>query len=74
MIASLKHNVATLWEALAPYKNQLDIASIGVLLATLFSWIPHVTAIVTLAWSLIRLYETKTVQSWLEKRREGDKA
>tara|TARA_B110000285_G_scaffold230724_1_gene297864 strand:- start:263 stop:439 length:177 start_codon:yes stop_codon:yes gene_type:complete len=45
----------------------MDITSIGVLLGSLASILPHVAAIFTIVWTCIRIYETKTVQSWLKK-------
>jgi hypothetical protein len=69
-LAEVKHSVHVFWGAIEPYKNQLDLASVGLLLATLFSLIPHLTAVVTLVWSLVRLYETATVQNWLARRRQ----
>ena len=45
----------------------LDITSIGVLLGSLAEVLPHVAAIFTLVWTCIRIYETKTVQKWLNK-------
>jgi hypothetical protein len=44
-----------------------DILSIGVVLATLASWLPSVAAAFTIVWTAIRIYETKTVQSLLGK-------
>lgn len=43
-------------------KNFLDAASIGTALATLAGWLPHLAAAASLVWSLIRIYETKTMQ------------
>jgi hypothetical protein len=43
-------------------KHALDAASIGTALATLVGWFPHMAAGASLVWSLIRIYETKTVQ------------
>ena len=45
----------------------LDITSIGVLLGSLAEILPHVAAIFTIVWTSIRIYETKTVQKWLNK-------
>jgi chromate transport protein ChrA len=42
-----------------------DILSIGVVLATLASWLPSIAAIFTIIWTAIRIYETRTVQSLL---------
>ena len=55
-----------------PIKDQelvhvLDVTSIGVLLGSLANILPHVAAIFTIVWTCIRIYETKTVQKWLNK-------
>ena len=42
-----------------------DILSIGVVLATLASWLPSIAAIFTIVWTAIRIYETRTVQNLL---------
>ena len=44
-----------------------DILSIGVVLATLASWLPAIAAIFTIIWTAIRIYETQTVQGLLGK-------
>jgi hypothetical protein len=46
-------------------KHCVDVASIGTALATLVGWFPHMAAAASLTWSLIRIYETKTVQNFL---------
>lgn len=38
-----------------------DILSIGVVLATLASWLPSIAAIFTIIWTAIRIYETETM-------------
>jgi hypothetical protein len=55
-----------------PIKDQelvhvLDVTSIGVILGSLANILPHVAAIFTIVWTCIRIYETKTVQKWLNK-------
>ena len=47
--------------------HALDITSIGILLGSLAEILPHVAAIFTIVWTCIRIYETKTVQKWLNK-------
>ena len=42
-----------------------DILSIGVVLATLASWLPAIAALFTIIWTAIRIYETQTVQGLL---------
>lgn len=46
-------------------KYLLDVASVGTLLATLASWLPSMAAILTIIWTAIRIWETKTVRGWL---------
>ncbi len=42
-----------------------DVASFGVLGATLLQWLPAVAALFTIVWTSIRIYETRTVQKLL---------
>jgi hypothetical protein len=44
-----------------------DVVSIGTVAATLVEWLPAVAAILTIVWTLIRIYETDTVQKLLKK-------
>jgi len=45
----------------------VDFTSIGVLLGSLVNILPAVAAIFTIVWTCIRIYETKTIQKWLNK-------
>ncbi|MFZ6755749.1 hypothetical protein ACO0K9_00900 [Undibacterium sp. Ji50W] len=45
----------------------LDAISIGTIAATLAGWLPGMAALASLVWSLIRIYETKTVQGWIKR-------
>lgn len=38
-----------------------DVLSIATLLGSLASLLPHVAAVLTITWTLIRIWETKTV-------------
>ena len=49
-------------------KHVIDYTSIGVAFGSLLQWLPSVAAILSIVWTLIRIYETKTVQSWLKRR------
>ena len=51
-------------------KHFIDTLSIGATIAALAGWLPLVAALASLIWSVIRIYETKTVQRWLRKGRE----
>jgi len=46
-----------------------DAVSLGVVLATIAEWLPAVAALLTVVWTAIWIYETKTVQRML--RRQG---
>ena len=54
-------------------KQLLDATSIFTAVGTFFSWLPHLAAIFTIIWTGIRIYETKTVQSWLWNHRVKQK-
>lgn len=43
-----------------------DGLSIGTVAATIAGWLPHIAAVLSIIWTLIRIYETKTVQDWLK--------
>lgn len=49
----------------------VDAISIGTVLATLAGWLPSMAAAASLIWTVIRIYETKTVQGWLKGRKNG---
>lgn len=51
-------------------KHLLDALSIGTMLGTLFQMLPNIAALITILWTAIRIYETKTVQAWLGKTPE----
>jgi hypothetical protein len=50
-----------------PVKYVLDGASIVTALATLTEALPAIAALFTIIWTVIRIYETKTVQGWVNK-------
>ena len=49
-------------------KHVIDGASIATVLGTLANILPAMAALFTIIWTAIRIYETKTVQSWLKKK------
>lgn len=51
-------------------KHIVDAFSVLTMLGTLMQWLPSVAALVTIVWTSIRIYETKTVQGWLKKFRD----
>ena len=50
-------------------KHLIDWTSIGVVLGTLMNFLPAIAALTSLIWTCIRIYETKTIQGWLAKRK-----
>ena len=50
--------------------KHVDAVSVGVTIATIAQWLPAVAALFTIAWTAIRIYETRTVQRVLGKRDE----
>lgn len=46
------------------------IASVGALVATMMGWLPVVIALIPAIYYLILIYESKTVQAWVTRRRE----
>lgn len=49
-------------------KHLIDGLSIATLLGSLVNVLPHIAAGLTLVWTAIRIWETRTVQGWLGKR------
>ena len=39
-------------------KQAVDALSIGALIATLFDWLPEVTALAVFVWTCLRIYES----------------
>jgi len=51
-------------------KHVIDAASFSTALATVAGWLPSVAAVVTIVWTGIRIYETKTIQHLVERFRK----
>jgi hypothetical protein len=50
-------------------KHIIDFASIVTVLGTLADMLPAIAAVFTIVWTGIRIYETKTVQGWIGKKK-----
>lgn len=50
-------------------KHALDGLSVATAFAALVAWLPPLAAFASLIWTLIRIFETRTVQGWLKKWR-----
>lgn len=49
------------------FKHWIDVASIATAFAALAAWLPPLAALASLVWTVIRIFETKTVQRWLRR-------
>lgn len=47
-----------------------DTISISVLFGYFLAGLPTLTLLVTFIWTVIRIWETKTVQSWIGKKHD----
>jgi len=50
-----------------PTKNMIDVSAGGVTIGAVMQWIPEVTAVASLIWVVIRIYETKTIQRCIKR-------
>ena len=46
-------------------KHNVDLASVGVIVATVVAWLPNIASLLSVIWFAIRIYETRTVQKLL---------
>jgi len=52
-------------------KSVVDVVSVATVVGTLVQLLPAVAALLTIAWTIIRIYETETVQKMLGKRKDN---
>lgn len=53
-------------------KTVVDALSIATVVGTLAQVLPAMAALFSIVWSVIRIWETKTVQSWFNKGESND--
>ena len=51
-------------------KPLVDAVAVTTTASALVGWLPPRVAILTLVWTVIRSYETETVQKFVQKRRK----
>lgn len=51
-------------------KAAIDGFSLAAVIATLAAWLPPLAAFFSIVWTLIRIYETATVQRFLKEWRK----
>ena len=42
-----------------------DVTSVGVVVTTLMGYLPAIAALLTIIWTVIRIWETETVKGWV---------
>jgi hypothetical protein len=52
-------------------KHIVDGLSVATVLGALTAWLPPVAALFTIVWTIIRIWETKTVQRWFCKHKSS---
>jgi hypothetical protein len=50
-------------------KTVADFTAVTITVASLLSWLPPLAAFVSIVWGCISIYETKTVQNLIKKRK-----
>lgn len=53
-------------------KALCDLVSFAALLGSLVSMLPAVASVLTIIWTLIRIYETQTVQALVKRQKKGE--
>lgn len=48
-------------------KSVVDAVSVGTVAGSLMGWLPPIAAALTIVWTTIRIYETSTVKSLVNK-------
>lgn len=50
-------------------KHAIDAASIGATVAALAQWLPAAASLLTIVWTLLRIYESPTIQRRLGREK-----
>ena len=53
-------------------KHLFDALSVTALLGSLISVLPAVASVLTILWTAIRIYETDTVQAFINRRKSDE--
>lgn len=48
-------------------KNVVDAVSLATVIGTLSNMLPSIAALFSIIWSIIRIYESKTIQGWIKE-------
>lgn len=53
-------------------KHFVDLISMATVIGTIAEYLPAVAALFSIVWTIIRIYETKTVQKLLRRKDKDD--
>lgn len=59
-------------ELVEPFKTCMDVVSVCTMLGALVKLLPSIAALLTIVWTGIRIYETRTVQNFLKRKKDDD--
>ena len=54
-----------------PIKTVMDVAATGTAFGALLGLLPPIAALLSILYTLVRLWETKTVQRFVKRRRKS---
>ena len=49
-----------------------DLASLAITIATVADWLPALAALLSIVWTVIRIFETRTLRAWLGRGEPSD--
>ena len=52
-------------------KAAIDVVAVTTTVSTLMGWIPAVAAAFSIIWTVIRIFETKTIQNLIHKKKDS---
>ena len=50
------------------FKHFIDFGAVGTAFCALFDLLPHVSSLLAVVWIIIRIYESRTVQSIINRK------
>jgi hypothetical protein len=52
-------------------KAAIDVVAVTTTVSTLMGWIPALAAALSIIWTVIRIFETKTIQNLIHKKKDS---
>jgi hypothetical protein len=52
-------------------KAAIDVVAVTTTVSTLIGWLPAVAAALSIIWTVIRIFETKTIQNLIHKKKDS---